>query len=83
MSTEIVSPRLRLPEVRQILKCSTSYVYALARRGVLRRYSSGPRFAFWRREEVLAVAEGRDPYAAEATQADNQATKKPAHGEQE
>lgn len=77
MSTEIVSPRMRLPEVRQVLQCSTSHVYRLAKSGALRRYTEAKRFTYWKRSEVMALAEGRNPYAAEETETDNQETKKP------
>ena len=77
MTTEILSPRLRAPEVRQILKCSTSHLYRLSKSGALRKYTEGPRFAYWLRREVLLFAEGRNPYVAESTQTENQETKKP------
>ena len=55
------SPRMRLPEVLATLLCSRAHLYELNKRGVLRKYNDGRRFAYWLRSEVMAYAVGKSP----------------------
>ena len=40
-------------------------LYRLNKQGRLRKYTEGRKFAFWLRSEVLAYAQGLDPYAGQ------------------
>ena len=59
IQSDIQSPRLRVAEVCSILRCSRDHLYNLNRRGRLRKYNDGPRFAYWLRDEVMAFATGK------------------------
>lgn len=59
------SIRMRAKEVCHVLACSRDMLYRLNKRGKLRKYAEGKKFAYWLRSEVLAYAEGRDPYAGQ------------------
>lgn len=67
--------RLRAKEVCEILRCSRNHLYKLDQAGKLRKRNETARFVYWLREEVLAYAVGRDPYAgqAEASQGEGRA----------
>lgn len=54
----ICSKRLRMPEVRAILRCSKSHVYRLNETGKLKKYNDGSHYAYWLRDEVEAFAIG-------------------------
>lgn len=62
MSNTIKSPRLRIKEVQEILRCSKSHVYRLHNRRLLIRRTEGTRFTYWLRSEVEAFARGENPY---------------------
>ncbi len=62
MSTNFVSPRIRIKEVQQILGCSKTHVYDLHKRRLLIRHKEGYRFTYWIRSEVEALARGINPY---------------------
>lgn len=56
-----VSPRVRLPELMEILQCSRSGVYAQIKRGLLPPpYKAGLRFSYWLRDQVELAAQGKD-----------------------
>lgn len=60
------SIRMRVKEVCQVLACSKDLLYKLNKQGRLRKYTEeGRRVAYWLRSEVLAYAQGLDPYAAQ------------------
>lgn len=60
------SPRMRIGEVCECLKCSRDHVYKLNRLGKLKKRNDGLRFAFWIRNEVEKFALGENPYEGEA-----------------
>ena len=62
MTNYIVSPRMRIDEVTAYLNCSRSHLYALNKRGLLRKRTDGARFTYWLRSEVEAFALGLAPY---------------------
>ncbi len=62
MADNIISPRLRIKEVQQILGCSKTHVYDLHNRRLLIRRTDGRRFTYWIRAEVEAFALGLNPY---------------------
>ena len=69
------SIRMRAKEVCQVLACSRDMLYRLNKRGKLRKYNEGRKFAFWLRSEVESYAQGVNPYAgqAEASQGEGRA----------
>lgn len=62
MADNFISPRLRIKEVQQILRCSKTHVYDLHNRRLLLRRTDGRRFTYWIRSEVEAYALGLNPY---------------------
>ena len=54
----VVSPRMRWKEVLAVLGVSKSYGHTLVRRGLLRPHRESPRYTWFLREEVLALATG-------------------------
>lgn len=60
---DVVSPRMRAPEVCAMLLCSRDHLYKLHRQGKLHKYNEGVRFAYWLRSEVEAYAVGKSASA--------------------
>lgn len=58
--------RLRAQEVCKILRCSRNHLYKLDQAGKLRKRNETARFVYWLSAEVLAYAQGLDPYAGQA-----------------
>lgn len=53
------SPRIRVKEVSKILGCAVSTVWAWANKGYIPKPRRvGPKFSFWLRSEIDAVARG-------------------------
>lgn len=51
------SPRIRVKEVAALLGCSVSTVWAWAKKGIIPAPQRvGPRFTFWLRSDIEAVA---------------------------
>ena len=55
----VLSPRMRAPEVCAMLLCSRDHLYKLHRLGKLRKYRESARFVYWLRDEVEAYAKGQ------------------------
>lgn len=61
MREQPISPRMRINEVTEYLRCSKTHLYALHKRRLLIRRTEGRRFAYWIRAEVEAFALGQTP----------------------